>query len=92
MDAGEVVLDFTVKTKMDMPAVGIDNIKEAVENKLKARPKSGLTAENVISFPGKLLVGVVNSATDLSKAVISGTFAVGKELKDSLKASFTREK
>ncbi len=92
MDDGKVVLDFTVRTKMDTPTVGIDNIKEAVENKLKARPKGGLSAENVISFPGKLLVGVVNSATDLSKAVISGTFAVGKELKDSLKASFTRER
>jgi len=92
-DQGKIVLDFTIHTKMDNPAFGLGNIKDAVENKLnQSRKNNGLSAEKVIALPGKLLAGVVDGAADLSKAVISGTFAVGNELKEALKASFRREK
>jgi len=88
-----IVLDFTHKTKMDNPQFGFINIKGAVENKLAslrspARPLVG----DIFTLPVKVLQGIVVSTTDLSKAAIDGTFAVGNELKKSLAASFTREK
>jgi hypothetical protein len=89
---GNVVLDFTIKTKMDDPQFSFGDIKMAVEDKIsKAREGSGIKAEDVAAIPGKLLEGTVKGATDLTRGVISGTFGVGKELKDAVEAAFRRD-
>ncbi len=89
---GNVVLDFTIKTKMDDPQFSFGDIKMAVADKIsKAREGSGIKAEDVAAFPGKILEGTVKGATDLTRGVISGTFGVGKELKDAVEAAFRRD-
>ncbi|MFA5117473.1 MAG: DUF748 domain-containing protein [Candidatus Omnitrophota bacterium] len=89
---GNVVLDFTIRTKMDDPQFSFGDIKMAVEDKIsKAREGSGIKAEDVAAIPGKLLEGTVKGATDLTRGVISGTFGVGKELKDAVEAAFRRD-
>jgi len=94
-DPGEesMALDFTVKTKMDRPEFGFSNIQTAVENKLlaKARNGEGLNPQEILKLPTKLIEGTVKGAADISKAVIEGTFAVGKEFKNALADSFRRE-
>jgi len=91
-DQGKVVLDFTIRTKMDRPEFGFGNIKMAVEDKLaKARSPEGINPENVLMLPVKILEGTVKGATDISKAVIDGTFAVGNELKKAVEGAFKKE-
>lgn len=86
MNQGKVVLDFTIRTKMDRPEFGFGNIKMAFEEKLsQARASSGFKPQDVLMFPGKLLEGGVKGMTDFSKAVIDGIFAVGNELKKAVK-------
>lgn len=92
-DQDKIVLDFTHRTKMDNPQFGFANIKGAVESRIANFKKPGRPlVGDIFTFPVKLLEGIVVSTTDLSKAAIDGTFAVGNELKKSLAASFTREK
>ena len=91
LDQGNIVLDFNIKTKMDRPEFGFDNIKMAFESKLaQARGGGELKPEDVFKFPGKLLEGLVKSATDFSKAVVDGTFAVGREIKKSAEDAFKK--
>jgi len=42
-------------------------------------------------LPAKILEGAVKGATDISKAVIDGTFAVGNEIKKSVEDAFRKE-
>jgi hypothetical protein len=89
---GNIVLDFSIKTKMDDPQFSFGDIKMAVADKIsKVREGSGIKAEDVAAIPGKILEGTVKGATDLTRGVISGTFGVGKELKDAVEAAFRRE-
>ncbi|MCX5703081.1 MAG: DUF748 domain-containing protein [Candidatus Omnitrophica bacterium] len=93
LNQGKIVLDFTMRTKMDRPEFGFGNIKMAVENKLAEAARSNeFKAEDVLALPGKFLEGLVKGAADLSKAVVVGTFAVGKEIKRSVDDAFRKEK
>ena len=93
LNQGKIVLNFTIRTKMDKPEFGFGNIRMAFEDKLsQARSTGGFKAEDILMFPGKLLEGMVKGATDLSKAVIDGTFAVGNEVKKAVSDSFRKEK
>ena len=92
LDQGKIVLNFTIKTKMDRPEFGIGNIKMAFEDRIaQLRAGTGVKPEHILMLPAKILEGAVKGATDLSKAVIDGTFAIGKELKDSVEDVFTRD-
>lgn len=91
MDQGKVVLDFTIRTKMDRPEFGFGNIRMAFEEKLlHAREGSGLKPQNFLMLPGKILEGGVKGMTGFSKAVIDGTFAVGNELKKAVTDTFIK--
>jgi hypothetical protein len=93
LNQGKIVLDFTVKTKMDRPEFSFGNIRTAFEDKItKARKGEGITTQSVLTFPVKLATGTINAATDLTKTVITGTFAVGKLLKQSVEDAFRKEK
>lgn len=90
---GKIVLDFTIRTKMDRPEFGFGNIKMAFEDKLaQAKTNNGFKVQDILMLPSNIIQGTVKSATDLSKAVISGTFSVGKELKKAVEETFKREK
>jgi hypothetical protein len=90
LNQGKIVLDFTVRTKMDRPEFGFANIKMAFEEKL-AQKKGGFRPQDILMLPGKLIEGTVKGATDFSKSVIAGTFAIGFELKKAVEDTFKKE-
>lgn len=93
LNQGKIVLDFTIRTKMDKLELGFGNIRSAFEEKLASRNKKS-KSDNMVSFllfPAKLVEGTVKSAAEISRAVIDGTFAVGSELAKGIKGSFKRE-
>lgn len=92
MDQGKIVLDFTVRTKMDKPLFSIGDIKMAFEEKLAHVLKNNRIASNdVLMFPAKIVEGTVKATTDVSKAMILGTFSMSNELWRTFAASFKRE-
>lgn len=90
MNQGKIVLDFTIRTKMDRPEFGIRNIKTAVEDKLTRGRRPSNLLINVLLLPTNLLQGTVRGTTDLTKAVVDGTFGVGKELKKAVEDTFRK--
>lgn len=91
MDEGKIVLDFTIRTKMDKPRLGLACIKSAFEDKLAMARGGRFRPEGVFFLPGKFLEGTVKGATGFSKALIQGTFALGNEIKKGVEDSFRRE-
>lgn len=92
LDQGRIVLDFTIRTKMDRPEFGLGNIKMAFKEKVaQARGAASVGPETVLRLPVRLVEGVVKGATNVSKAMVDGTFALGKEIKKSLEQSFKKE-
>lgn len=91
LSQGKIVLDFTIRTKMDRPEFGFSDIKMAFEDKLaKARNNNAFKPQDIVSLLGKILEGTVKGATNFSKAVIAGTLAVGNELKKAVQDSFKK--
>jgi hypothetical protein len=92
MNNGKVVLNFSIKTKMDSPDFGINAIKSAFDSTItQARKGQGSTASKVMEMPGQVVGGTVKGVTDVSSALIGGVVSVGKELGKSFGASFKRE-
>lgn len=92
-DQDTVSLEFPIKTKMDQPVFSFGDVQLAIERKLKeVYGSNSLTAEDLLLAPAHILGGMVKGASDVTKAMIDGTFAVGNELKKGLEASFKREK
>jgi len=92
LDQGKIVLNFNIRTKMDRPEFGFDNIKSAFENKVTlARGAAEPKVQDFFVLPGEALKIVSQSANDLFKSVVSGTVAVGKEIKKSIKAILGRK-
>jgi len=91
-DAGNVKLNFTIKTKMDSPQFGFDNFKSAFEEKLmRGRSASRFSLQDTLGLPVKTVKSGVRSFTDLSRAMIDGVFAIGNEIKKSTGDMFKRE-
>lgn len=79
LDQGKIVLNFTIKTKMDSPQFGFGDIKSAFEDKIaQGRKTNGFQPQDILMLPGKMIETTVKNATDISKAVIEGTVAIGK--------------
>jgi len=92
LNNGKIVLDFTIRTKMDRPEFGFDSIREAFENKLaQGRAAGAFRPEEILKAPGKVIEGTVKSARDLSKAVLDGVFAIANEIKKTAEDTFRRE-
>jgi len=91
LNQGKVVLDFTIRTKMDKPQFGFADIKMAFEEKLNHARGNGFAIQNFLLLPARLLTGTVKGATDFSRAVIEGTFAVGNEFKRAIQDTFKTE-
>lgn len=91
LDQGKIVLDFTIRTKMDRPEFGFGNIKVAFEDKIaQGMAGSGFKTQDVFKLPLRLLEGGVKGMTDLTKTVIGGTFAIGTELKRAVEDTFRK--
>jgi len=91
VDAGKVVLDFTIRTKMDKPRFVFADVKSAFENKIALARAGSFRPEGVFLLPGKMLGGTLKGATGLSKALLDGTFTLGKEITKGFEDSFRRE-
>jgi hypothetical protein len=97
INQGKIVLDFTIRTKMDNPVFGFSNIKTAVESKVtehieSRRPKIKNIVTLPITVPTDMMMGTVKGLTDVSVSAIRGTVSVLKELKDAFLAPFRRQK
>jgi len=91
LNQGKILLNFTIRTKMDRPEFGFGTIKMAFEDKLAQR-KDKLDFTDILMLPAKIVEGTVRGATDVSKALVEGSFAVGNEFKKALEAAFKKEK
>lgn len=92
VDGGKMEVKFPIKTKMDNPVFGGDIIKTAVMEKVvNARNKSRLKTEDIVLFPEKVVQGTVKGATDITKALISGTLDITKELKSLFMGSLDKK-
>ena len=91
LDQGKIVLDFTIRTKMDQPVFGLSNIRMAFENKLaKVREGSRLNAQDILGFPAKFLEGTLKSAKDLTQAMVDGMSAIGEAAQKTVDASSSK--
>ncbi len=92
MDQGKIVLDFTIKTKMDKPEFGLSDVISAVEDKFAQAQTSEVSAKGLAMLPGKLLEGTAKGATDFFKALIFGTIDAGKQVFKTVGESFKKPK
>jgi len=93
LNQGKIILDFTIRTKMDRPELGFGNIKMAFETKIaKAKSTVGFGAKDILMLPSKMFEGAVKKTTDISRAVAEGTVALGRELKSAIAAAFKKNK
>lgn len=92
LNQGNIIFDFTFKTKMDQPEFGFGYIKTAFDRNIaRGINAQSFKAQDVFALPGRIIEGVVRSAAEVSTAMIDGTFAVGNEIKNALEASFRKD-
>jgi len=86
INQGRIVLNFTIKTKMDKPEFSIDNISQAVEETIsRAISSNKIKIEDVAILPAKFFKGMTKGTTEATKAIINGALSVGKSILDALK-------
>ena len=91
MDQGKMVLDFTIRTKMDRPEFSFGPLREAFQDKI-IQGKKSTAVQEAAQLPGKLLEGLFKGAKDLTTAVVVGTLSAGKEVGRTIGISFKKEK
>ncbi len=90
LNQGKVIVNFTIKTRMTNPEFNFGYIKTAFEDKLREGMKySQVNYADILKIPAK---SVGRTATDLSRALIDGTFSIAKGLKDAFAVAFKKEK
>jgi len=82
LNQGKIVLDFTIKTKMDRPEFGFGDIRMAFEEKLHQGATARIDAKDIFMFPARLWEGAVRTTADISKSVMEGTSNVSNQLRD----------
>jgi len=93
INQGKIVLDFTLRTKMDSPVFGFGNIKTVVEGKVSEhREKKMPKIKDFLTLPTDMMKGAVKGLTDVSTSTIRGIVSVTKELKDAFLAPFRGKK
>lgn len=92
LNQGKIVLDFTIRTKMDKPQFSFGDIKMAFEDKLaEGKKANGFKPEDALLMPAKLIEGLFKGTTDLTTAVISGTISAGKEIGKTVEGALKKE-
>ncbi|MFA4933959.1 MAG: DUF748 domain-containing protein [Candidatus Omnitrophota bacterium] len=82
LDHGKVVLDFTLRMKMDRPEFGFGDIKSAFEGKLmQGRASAGLRPQDMLLLPSKWIQSGIKSGKDFSNAAVDGLFSLGSGMK-----------
>ena len=92
INQGRIVLNFTIRTKIDKPSFNFDSINEAVDNTIsKAIQSDKVKIEDAALLPGRFFEGVTKGTTGATKAIINGALSVGKSLKDAFIDSLKTE-
>jgi hypothetical protein len=87
LNQGKIILNFTVKTKMDKPQFKFESINQAVDKTLKEAVGSGkVKLEDAALLPGRIVEGVAKGTSGATKAIVEGAISVGKSLLDVLTA------
>ncbi len=85
LNQGRVVLNFTVRTKMDKPEFSFINISKAVDETInKAIKLDKVNIEDAALLPRKLFEGVTKGTAEATRAIINGALSVGKSILDVL--------
>jgi len=93
LNKGKIILDFTIKTKMDNLEFGFGDIKSAVEEKVvKHVQEKRSRIKEAVLFPSYLITGTIKGMADVTVAMIDATVFVGRELKNALLLPFRKEK
>ena len=93
MNEGNIVLDFTIKTKMDQPEFNFGDIRMAFEDKLMSSRKGhGAKAQEVLLFPVKVLGGTAKETTHVTTSVFVGTISALNRIKDAFIGLFKEDK
>ncbi len=87
----KILLDFVIKTRLDKPVFGLDNIRMAVDDRISRNHKNGVRPQDILKVPGKFVTSAVEGTTEISKAFVSGITALGLEIKKAFEAAFRRE-
>lgn len=92
LNQGKIVLDFTIRTKMDRPEFGFGLIKTAVEDKINYATKGKqMDAGRIFVLPAKIIESTVKGITDLTTSVITGTIKAGAEIGKTVEDVFKKE-
>lgn len=93
LNQGKIVLDFTIRTKMDRPEFGFGLIKTAVEDKInQATREKEIDTARIFMLPAKLIESAVKGVTDLTTSMITGTIKAGAEISKTVEDVFKKEK
>ncbi len=93
LDQGKISLNFTIRTKMDNPQFGFDNIRMAFEDKLaKGAQSDKVDPQDLMMLPANLLKGAIRGTTDITRTLIESTVEVGKTLKNAVIDPFKNNK
>ena len=85
LNQGRVLLNFTIRTKMDKPEFRFDSIGSAVDKTISEAIESNkVKIADVALLPAKFFEGITKGATGATKAIIEGTLSVGKSLKETI--------
>jgi len=85
LNEGKIVLDFKIKTKLDYPQFGFEDIKQAIEKEVnRSRPGLGVDFEKIALLPVNLIRTTAKGITGMFKAVIDGLFSTGKVFSDTV--------
>jgi hypothetical protein len=88
---GRVILNFTIRTRMDNPEFKFDSISSAVDQTISRAVKSDkVKIEDVALLPGRFVEGVAKGTTGATRAIINGAISVGKSLTDAILDAFKK--
>ena len=78
IDKGTISLDFTIRTKMNLPSFSYRSVYEAFEKKLAKGIRYGkINPQDVVLLPVNLLNDTVEGATNMTTALIDGIVQLG---------------
>jgi hypothetical protein len=92
LNQDKIGLNFRIRTKMDNPEFGFENIRAAFEKTVTAGAQQDKGVEKLVTLPGDIIKGTIKGATEVSGALIEGAAALGREVTGAIFDSFKKEK
>lgn len=85
LNQGKVILNFTVKTKMDKPGFKFESISSAIDEKIaQTRNSDKIKIEEVALLPGRLVEDAAKGAGEVGKAIIDGAVSIGRSITEAI--------